>query len=123
MFNYKGRVYEYTEGQESCYNCGMTFVPEGSPSDVEGHVVVTCPNGCRGSWATLLGHVIVVRNTGEMSVGFYTVTQAEVEKMLNGIRDLVPCGPHDDVYWADSSVEPEEWERQGWYVYHRLRSE
>jgi len=41
------------EGQSHCFECGDTFVLDAIPTTETPEVSITCPSGCRGSWASL----------------------------------------------------------------------
>ncbi len=44
----------FKEGQVDCSECGEQFTPDSMPTKDHPMVSVTCPNGCRGSWASLI---------------------------------------------------------------------
>jgi len=66
--------------------------------------------------------IIVVRNVAEKEVGFFSVSETEYRE--HNIRNLVPAGPHDDVFIApESTVWASFWaatqyDDLGWWVSH-----
>jgi len=67
----------YRENQVECFNCGETFVPDQIPTIEKSIVAVTCPNGERGSWTSLV-------ETQE----FCVPVEVQAIRMPNGTIDI-----------------------------------
>jgi|APSaa5957512622_1039677.scaffolds.fasta_scaffold277716_2 hypothetical protein len=43
----------FKEDQVTCFDCGEQFLPDKVPTKSHPITSVTCPNGCKGSWASI----------------------------------------------------------------------
>ena len=81
-FTHDGQTWKYREGQEFCYECGERFQPDsGQPTpECPDLVTVTCPNGCRGSWADSVEDIryAVVYNRGENTTKIERVNMNDI---------------------------------------------